>query len=143
MPIIGFNFNKINVEKKKSPVGKINIKNNVSIQDIVKAELTLGNQKQQGVRFLFKFSSKYEPAVATISLDGEVLFIEDAKKIKEILAGWKKNKKLPDDMMANILNTILTRCNIEALVLSREVALPSPIPLPKVKPSGTQDSYIG
>jgi len=35
--------------------------------------------------------------------------------------------------MSEILNIILTRCNIQALILARDINLPSPIPLPKVK----------
>jgi hypothetical protein len=35
--------------------------------------------------------------------------------------------------MENILNSILTKCNIQALILSQDVNLPSPIPLPKVR----------
>jgi hypothetical protein len=42
--------------------------------------------------------------------------------------------------MSAILNTVLTKCNIEALILSQEVNLPSPIPLPKVKVDSAEDT---
>ena len=43
------------------------------------------------------------------------------------------SKKVPKDVMTAILNTVLTKCNIEALILSQKVNLPAPIPLPAVK----------
>ena len=47
-----------------------------------------------------------------------------------ILAGGYK--KIAKDIMSRVLNAVLAKCNIEALILSQEVNLPPPIPLPKV-----------
>ena len=54
-------------------------------------------------------------------------------KQDEIVKGWKKNKQVPKETMTEVLNTILARCNVSALMLSRDVNLPPPIPLPKVE----------
>lgn len=133
MAVIGFNFNKISIQREPVLKGKLNIKNNVTIKNVEKADLFLGKSKQDGIKYSFEFTSKYEPNAAEILLQGDVLSVEESAKAKEIIDGWKKNKKIPSDVMANILNNILTRCNIQALVLSRDVNLPPPIPLPKVK----------
>ena len=133
MVVVGFNFTKINVEKKDNIKGKVNIANNVSIKSIEKADLSLGKAKQEGVKFIFEFTTDYEPDVASILLVGDVLFIDDEKKVKNILDEWKKTQKAPDEVMNQVLNTILSKCNVQALVLSRDVNLPSPIPLPKVE----------
>ena len=46
--------------------------------------------------------------------------------------------------MAGLLNTILTKCNVQALILSQEVNLPPPIPMPKVQiAQQTEKNYIG
>ena len=95
------------------------------------------------MKFTFEFTSKYEPKLGTILLGGDVLFLTDSKKSKEILDGWKKDKKVPKEIMAGILNTVLARCNIQALILSQEVNLPPPIPLPKVKVGNKDKNYIG
>lgn len=145
MTIVGFNFKKINVDRNGGAKGKVNISNNVSIKDVEKSELPFGKGKQDGLKFSFEFISKYEPKVGSIVLGGELLFIEDPKKVKEIAEEWKKNKKLPGNVTAGILNTILQRSNILSLILSQEVNLPPPIPLPKVKlgePS-KDGQYIG
>jgi len=132
MAIIGSSFTKINVEKKAPVKGKININNNASIKSVEEYPLpTKTNQK--GLKFTYGFVSKYEPKIAEINIEGNVILLVDAKKGEEVLSSWKKDKKIPKEIMASILNTALTKSNIQALILSQEVGLPSPIPLPKVK----------
>ena len=133
MTILGFNFNQIKVSRKEGVKGRINIKNNVVITDIKEQDLSLGDKSQSALKFIFEFSSKYEPDSGEIILGGDLLFMESSNKTKEILDEWKKTKKVPKDIMAGILNTVLTKCNIEALILSQKVNLPPPIPLPSVK----------
>ena len=133
MTIIGFNFNKINVEKKTSVKGKINISNNISIKSVEEYPLAVGKTQQKGLKFTFEFVSKYEPKVAEINLTGSVLTLQEAPKVEELVNAWKKDKKLPKEVMTPVINTALTKCNIQALILSQELNLPPPIPLPKVK----------
>ena len=133
MTILGVNFTKINVEKKGFSQGKINISNNVTITNVEKADLSLGDTKKDGLNFTFQFTSKYEPNIAEMLIEGTLVYMEDEKRVKEVLKEWKKNKKVPKELMTNIINNVLVRCNIEALLLSREMNLPPPIPLPKVQ----------
>ena len=142
--IVGFGSTKLSVEKKESAKGKIDINNNVTIKDIQEDNFSLGKDKQQNVlRFIFEFTSKYEPNIGNILFEGELLYLEEPKKAKEIFTGWKKDKKVPKDLMAGLLNTILTKCNVQALILSQEVNLPPPIPLPKVQIQAPDKNYIG
>ena len=133
MTILGFNFNQIKVSRKEGIKGKINIKNNVIIKDIKEHDLNLGDKSQNALKFSFEFSSKYETDLGEILLGGDLLFMESSAKTKSILDEWKKSKKVPKDVMTGILNTVLTKCNIEALILSQKVNLPPPIPMPSVK----------
>ena len=57
---------------------------------------------------------------------------EKPEQVKAIAADWKKSKKVPKEMMASVLNNLLSKCNVEALILSREINLPPPVQLPKV-----------
>jgi len=132
MTVVGFNFTTINVERKSSVKGKININNNIKVTDVESSDLFLGANKQSGMRVLFEFAALYEPAVATISLKGEILYLEDEKKVEDIVKGWKKDKKLPPKLMEVLLNTAFSKCSIEALLLSKEVNLPPPVRLPRV-----------
>jgi len=133
MTVVSFNFTKIEAEKKEAGTGKININNNVAIVDVNEKDLSLGNEKQKVISFTFEFTSKFEPNVGLIRLLGDVLYMDDSKKVKQIIDDWKKEKKLPKDIMARILNTILNRSNVQALILSQDVNLPPPILLPKVQ----------
>lgn len=141
--IVGFGFTKLSAERKEAAKGKIDINNNVTIKSVEEADISLGKNNQSVIKFLFEFTSKYEPNVGSILFEGELLYMDDAKKAKEIIAGWKKDKKVPKELMAGLLNTILTKCNVQALILSQEINLPAPIPLPKVQIQAPEKGYIG
>ena len=132
MTIVGFNFSEINVKRNEGVKGTISIANNIAIRDISQRDLNMGAEKQGALKFVFEFTSTYEPKLGEIKLVGDVLYLADSKKSKDILDQWKKDKKVAKDIMSNILNTVLAKCNIQALILSQEVNLPPPLPLPKV-----------
>lgn len=138
MTMIGFNFTKIEVERKQPAVGQINISNNVNISNIEETDLAFGKADEKGLKFSFKFDSKYDPDIGKIELNGEIIYLDDDKKLKEIIKEWKKSKNVSKEIMAEVLNSILLRCNIEALILSKEINLPPPIPLPKVSEQAEQ-----
>ena len=142
--IVGFGFTKLSAERKEAAKGKIDINNNVTIKNVEEADISFGDNKQNVIKFIFEFTSKYEPSVGIILFEGELLYMEDPKKTKEILTSWKKDKKVPKELMAGLLNTILTKCNVQALILSQQVNLPPPIPLPQVHINApAEKSYIG
>jgi len=133
MTIVGFNFTKIEAEKKDAIKGKINVNNNVTIKEVAEKKISLANDKQKVLSFTFEFTAKYDPEIGSIKFVGDVLLMEETKKTKELLDGWKKDKKLPKEIMPVILNTVLNKCNIQALILSEQINLPPPIPLPKLQ----------
>lgn len=137
MAVVGFNFNKIVVEKKSEVKGQVSIKNNIAVTNVEDADVPF-DKSQKGLKFTFDFSSTYEPKIGSIRLTGDVLFIGEIKKIKEISDSWKKAKSVPKDVLANVMNVALTKCNIQALILSQQINLPAPIPLPKVQAQPTK-----
>jgi hypothetical protein len=133
MTVVGLQLNKIIVDKQAPVKGKVSVNNNVAVKDVEKTDLTFGASKQDALKFTFEFKASYEPKIATITMEGNVTYFDKADAIDSIHKNWKKDKKVPPDVMTPILNSILTKCNVEALLLSREVNLPPPIPLPRVK----------
>lgn len=133
MAIIGFNFTKILVEKKAPLKGNVDIKNNVGVKNVETYDLNIGASKQKALKFIFEFTSDYTPQIGTIQFSGDLIYMNEPAKQDEILKGWKKNKEVPSDVLPEVLNSILSRCNVEAVMLSRDVNLPPPIPLPKVQ----------
>ena len=131
MTVVGFNFTKVNAEKKQPIKGKISINNNITVKSVEEIDLSFGKD-QKGLKFSFEFVAKYDPEVANISLEGDVIYMVKSDEAKEILTLWKKEKKLAPGVMGKVLNTALAKCNIQALILSNDLNLPAPIPLPKV-----------
>ena len=132
MALIGFHYTKILVERKNVGVEKMNISNNIVITGVKEANVAIGEQKEAGVEFSFQFKTAYEPKVASIELTGAVVYLTAAAKAKEILTKWGKEKKLAPDILERVYNHLLEKCNIEALMLSRDMQLPPHIPLMKV-----------
>ncbi len=133
MTVVGLNFNKIVVEREGMPKGKISVTNNIQVKAVEKTDMAVGKVKQNALRFEFEFTAKYEPKIASILLTGTTTYFDAPEKIDELEKSWKKDKKLPKEVMTPVLNHILTKCNIEALLLSREVNLPPPMQLPTVQ----------
>ena len=132
MAIVGFEFTKINVHKKETAKGKINISNSVGIVDVKKSDLELGKTRQSGIKFLFDYRSNYEPDFAKIELGGVIIYLTDEKAAVQIVEDWEKEKKLSKEIAEKIINAILTKCNIQSIILSNTVNLPPPVPMPKV-----------
>jgi hypothetical protein len=138
MTVIGFSFNKMLVEKKNPVKGKVSINNNVGIKSIEESKLNIDSSRR-ALKMDFEFSSTYEPDIGKISLEGEVIYLLDKDKAEEAIKNWKKSKKIEKDMMTNVLNNVLVKCNVEALILSKDMNLPPPIPLPKVGDKNKMD----
>jgi len=131
MAIVGFSFTKILVERKDGPLGKMKVSNNVALKKLEKVPLALAGT-ENCLRLSFSFEALYEPKVGDIKLDGYILYMEKEEKMEELLEIWKKDKKLPKEVMQGLMNNILSKCSVQAVILSREINLPPSIPVPRV-----------
>ena len=147
MPIVGFNFTKIQAEKS-NPIKsdtKIQINTKLGIIKVNKEKLPTGKTKTEGLRFDFEFSLDYTPNIAKITIEGFIYYLEDPAKIKEIISKYEKDKSLPMDIKTQVLNTIVLMSTIMALSLEQEINVPPHLPFPSVRPveeKGKED-YIG
>ncbi|MCH8945367.1 MAG: hypothetical protein IIA85_00395 [Nanoarchaeota archaeon] len=132
MKIIGFNFNKIFVEKKSGEFKGVRISNNVDILSVEQIKNQVITQKEELVGVGFKFTVDYGEDIAKIELGGLVILALDSKEAKEVLKGWK-DKKLSNEFKIPLFNIILKKSNIKALVLADELNLPSHMKLPSLK----------
>lgn len=131
MKIAGFSISKISAEKKIPIKGKLELKSNVDIKDILKEEIQI--TKNAALKFDFEFSINYEPKVASILISGSIIAIDEKDESKEILKEWKK-KKFTHPMRISLFNFIMDKCNLRALQLEEELALPLHVPFPKLRP---------
>ena len=142
MQIIGFNFKKISVERKKDIKGKLEVKTDLSIDQLEKDEISIAGDI---LRFFYTYSINYEPGYAEIVFKGEVLITpNNPRDIKKIMKEWKK-KKISDDIRLFVFNFIMAKCNLKALQLEEELALPLHIPFPKLSRQQNQQqaNYAG
>ena len=133
MGIVGVNFIKLGAERSVKNSGQLRLNSNVHVKSVEKHELTVGGKKQQTLQFNFNFTVKYEPKAGNINLQGFLTYVDSNEKITELAKQWKKGKKLPEEVMIPVMNSILTKSNIMAILLTREINLPSPVQFPKVK----------
>lgn len=132
MTIVKINLHKVNAERNiNSKGGQVKINNNVSIKDVDEMDFTAGGKK--GLKFTFAFNCEYAPDLGKMEVEGQVLYVEEEKKINDIKQQWDKEKRISYDVMAQIVNAALHKGNIQAIKISDDVSLPSPLPLPKVK----------
>ncbi len=132
MTIVKINLHKVHAERNlRAKGGQIRINNNVSVKDV--EDMAFSMEGKKGLRFTFSFICNYEPELGNIEVEGQVLYVDTDKKVEEIKKLWEKEKKIPPGVMEQIINASLHKGNIQAIKISEEVNLPSPLPLPKVK----------
>lgn len=137
MTIVKINIHKVNAERNlKAKGGQIQINNNVSLKNVEDMDFSLEGKK--GLKFTFEFRCDYEPDLGTIVVEGQVLYVDEEKKVKEVKEGWDKGRKIPVEIMEQVANAALHKGNIQAIKISEEVNLPSPLPLPKIKTTTVQ-----
>jgi len=137
MRLIGFHFDKINVERFKDKIDTLKINSKIDISQIKKIESDIFKTKEDIIEVKFSYDIIYEPDFAKIELKGNVLLAIDSKMAKEILEQWK-NKQISEDFKVTVFNIILRKSSIKALQLEDEMSLPIHISLPLVKKQNTE-----
>ena len=132
MNILKITFNSINAERKGVPKGPISVSNNINIDDVEQVKIGLDETKSS-IKVAFTYKTQYSSDFAFLQIKGEVLIIEEAKEAKKMVDKWKKDKTLEAEAARKLLNNVMNKCSMETILLSRELGLPSPIPLPSIK----------
>ena len=132
MKLMGFNFNKINIEKFSDNFKNLKINTNLSISDIKQLKQEIFKAKEELLLLEFKFIIDYSPEIAKLDFEGKIIFSLESKKAKEILKEWEK-KEINEEFKIIIFNSILRKANIKALPLEEEMNLPPHIALPMVR----------
>jgi len=148
--IIGFNFNKLNIERKKPLVQGMKVAYDLDISNVNDEEFPLANKDQGVLTMEFDYSVKYNPDIAEVLMSGTVNYMLPKEEAKKVMAVWSKTKKLPKNVSVPVINRILDRCNIKALELEQDLSLPTHLPMPSVnvsqikqEKSKTPDKHIG
>ncbi|MBN2202741.1 MAG: hypothetical protein JW700_00945 [Candidatus Aenigmarchaeota archaeon] len=133
MPAIGLNINGIEAKKFKEAEVGVKVNTNTNLKDVKEHGLSPLDKKCLSVDFEFttNYVSADDKKVADVIITGDVLFLDE--EYEKILNQWKKDKKLPDDVSLQIINVVFNKCLKKAILLSDDLQLPSPIPIPVAK----------
>ena len=131
MRIIGFTLSKISVERQEKLEGKLEIKQNINVDEISKQNIEI--TKDEALKIDFTFSIDYDPKFAKVESKGNVLVMPEKDEAKQILKEWK-DKKIPDGAKFGLFNFIMAKCNVKALSLEDDLGLPTHVPMPKIGP---------
>ena len=132
MKIIGFNFDKIHIEKISNTLKGLKINTNIDIKNVKSLKQEFFQTKEEVIEIKFGYEVDYSPNIAKISLSGNVVLLIDPKTAKKFAKEWK-NKKIPEEYKLIIFNVIMKKSNLKSIQLEDELNLPLHISLPSVK----------
>ncbi|KYC52136.1 MAG: hypothetical protein AMQ74_00855 [Candidatus Methanofastidiosum methylothiophilum] len=78
----------------------------------------------------FVFCCNYTPNVCSIKIEG--VFVYEGPDKEEIMNEWKERKRLDSGKFLFVHNSILYRCFVEAVGVSKDINVPCPVPIPVV-----------
>jgi hypothetical protein len=127
--IVGFNVTSVKAhsEESRESASEIKINSTPSVLDVEEVKVA---EMKDVVRVKFAFTTKYEPKIGEINIEGALLW--RGEKYKDVLRLWKDGKKLESGAAIEILNAIFRRCLTRVISLAEELRLPPPLQFPKV-----------
>ena len=132
MKLLGFKFNKINIEKFTNEAKELKINTNIDISEINKIQTEVFKTNEELLGIKFNYTINYEPNFAKLEFSGNLLISVDSKANKEVLKKWK-DKQIPDDLRIPLFNLIMRKSSIKALEFEEEMDLPYHIPMPTLR----------
>jgi len=132
MKLVGFNFNKINIEKMKNDLKDLKINTSINLKEIKEIKADLIKSKDILLSVSFNYSINYDPKIAEINFEGFMIIEVDSKLGKDILKDWKK-KIIKEEIRISFFNAVLMKSNIKALELEENMNLPSHFQMPSLR----------
>ncbi|HDM22408.1 MAG: hypothetical protein J7J21_03485 [Methanomicrobia archaeon] len=86
-------------------------------------------EKEESIGIDFVFIVEYNPNLASIKIEGSLIY--SGEDSKDIFASWKDKKN--DKRIQKIQMSIVQRCLIESVILAKEINVVPPIPLPNMQ----------
>jgi len=78
----------------------------------------------------FSFTTNYLP-IGMIRAEGKMLY---SGRTEELMTSWNNNRKIDDKEIANeIMNAPMAFCITTMFMIAKELNLPPPLPMPKLK----------
>jgi hypothetical protein len=106
----------------REPVKGLNI--NIALEGVAKGD--------DQIEITYVYTASYNEGVGEIKIKGILLADEEAKREKEILDKWKKEKKIPEDYAATVLSAVNYSGSANGTLVARVLGLTAPLIPPKI-----------
>ena len=124
MPIKVFEFTSIEARRFSSSTEKhrnIRIDHNSTVTQIIEI-----NDQEASIDY--RFTANYS-GIGLIKIEGKIIYTGNAS---ELAKKWSSSGQMPENAAQEIHTTIMNNCIPEAMMLSRDLRLPPPVPMPAV-----------
>lgn len=79
----------------------------------------------------FRFTASYS-GMGFVRMDGKLVVADDSRSPESIAKEWKSTNNMPPDFANLVHNAVISNCIITATIVTRDLQLPPPVPLPQV-----------
>ncbi|MEM3577759.1 MAG: hypothetical protein QXX51_04810 [Candidatus Bathyarchaeia archaeon] len=111
----------------KKPIPPVQINTNINVVGFEK-------KADDSLEVPFILSINFNPSIAQITLKGKAYVVGDEGEIEKIYRDYEEKKPPPPVVIQSISNVAL----VEAVIVSRTINIPPPIPLPQIPEMKTQ-----
>ena len=106
---------------------KVNLSININLMELTRRD-------ESSVEAPFMFTISYSPPIAHISIKGKVCASGSSDEISSMMDEQQRTKRPP----AQLLQAVSSACMVEAVIISRSINVPPPIPPLPAPPSGKE-----
>ncbi len=115
----------------RKPVPPIQINTNINVVGMEK-------KQDESLDVPFVLSIAYNPSIAQMSLKGNAYVMGEKNEIGNVLKDYDQKKPPAQIIIQSISNVVF----IEAVLISRSLNIPPPIPLPQIPETGAKPPNI-
>ncbi len=125
--IKGWELNSIEA-KRFSRVGEKLMNVRIDHNNVVTSVMPLN---QTDVSIEFRFTANYS-GIGFVRMDGKLVVADDSRSPESIAKEWGSTNNMPPELANIVHNAVISNCVITATIITRDIQLPPPVPLPQV-----------
>jgi hypothetical protein len=133
--IKGWELNSIEA-KRFSRVGEKLMNVRIDHNNVVTSVIPLN---QTDVSIEFRFTANYS-GIGFVRMDGKLVVADDSRSPESIAKEWGSTNNMPPELANIVHNAVISNCVITATIITRDIQLPPPVPLPQVDMSQQKKS---
>ncbi len=113
----------------RKPIPPIQINTNINV-------VCMEKKQDESLEVPFVLSIGFNPSIAQLNLKGNAYVTGEKNEIEKALKDYEQKKPPPQVIIQSVSNVVF----IEAVLISRILNIPPPVPLPQIPEAGKQPS---